>query len=413
MSSKEQASSDSHRKVNQFTAFVHALVFLALFAGGFFVRGMLPSAPAGAPGGPGGPGGGAMAAPAVTTTLVKEGPAQAPKEYVGHIEAIQEVDLHAQVSGYLEGVFFEEGKWVHEGDLLFRIEQAPYKARVALSEAALAQAKAGLSSAEAELDRAHKLLKKLRSADVRSIPKTDMDSAESAVAQGDAAVAEAQAGIQQAQANLDLAKIDLGFTELRAPITGRIGKAMLTKGNYVGPASGPLAHIVQTDPVRVVTSMADRQFLDILSLSLGKDAPKYDLRLQLANGTVYPLAGIRDFEDNMMNPATGAIAVRTRFDNPDDMLIPGSYVMLHAQPADAALLPLIPQQAVLNDKEGTSVFVVGEGDVLEQRRIELGEPIDDQQVVLQGLKAGEQIVVQGLQRSKDGLKVNATLRPEK
>lgn len=411
MTGNEQSAAP-RRKVSQLAAFAHALLLLLLFGAGFFIRGILPSGPPGQ--GPGGPGahGEDGPPPVVETAIVKEGPAQAPMQYVGHIEAMQEVDISAQVAGYLDEVFFEEGAMVNRGELLFRIEQDQYKARVALSEAALSEARAGLDAANAEVQRSEKLLKKLRSADARSVPKTDMDNAESAVTQSHAAVAQAEAAIKKAEASLSLARIDLAFTELRAPITGKIGKAMLTKGNYVSPASGPLAHIVQTDPIRVVTSMADRRFLDILQATAGDGAPSFDIKLQLANGAAYPLAGLLDFQDNKMNPATGAIAVRARFDNPDGLLIPGSYVTILSRPSGTAMVPLVPQQAVLNDREGASVFVVGDGDVLEQRRIKVGDPLENQQIVLEGLSVGERIVVRGLQRAKDGLKVTVAAAPE-
>ncbi len=420
---------NKQRKWSVWQSLLQAVVLLFFIAAGWFLRGAMPGG--NAAGGP--PAGRPATLPTVNVETVQEGLVEAPKEYIGHVEAIQEVDLFAQVTGTIETVHFAEGSYVNEGDLLFTIQQDEYKARVALAEASYQQAQANLNGATADLEaeranldaaaanqeRAEKYLKRLQSADERSVVQANLDTAvsdekqaKSMVRQARARIDQAKTAVQQmealvhkAKADLDLALIDLGYTEIRSPLTGRIGEAVVTKGNYVGPSTGALARIVQMDPIRVVWSLTDREYLSLLEKTETGQEPSVKIRLRLPNGHMFDGAGSRDFEDNVMDPQTGTIAVYTRYDNDNGLLIPHSFVTVIMEPVDGKKAPLIPQEAILFDSEGHFVYVVDENSIVEQRRVEPGEIIKDDQIILSGLKAGERIVVQGIQKAQNGQKV--------
>ncbi len=421
-----------NRKGNKIQTILQAVVLLIFIAAGWFLRGMMPGgAPMG--GAPGGPMGGPAEPPKVVTETVHEGPAEPPREYVAHVEAIQTVEVSAQVTGYLEQVHFQEGSLVKEGDLLFTIEQEPYQARVALAEASLEQAKANLEgakadltaaqanleAAEANLDRAEKYLERLRNADPRSVVQANLDTAisdekqaKSQVLQHKAKIKQSQTAVQQmealvhkAKADLELARIDLGYTEILSSIPGKIGKAVLTKGNYVGPSSGFLARIVQIDPIRVVFSMTDREYVTLLEETTKSKEEVVQVRIRLPNGKLYEGLGSRDFENNEMDRDTGTIAVHVRFSNDSGLLIPRSYVTIIMESKDQQMVPVIPQEAILLDQQGHYVFVVDEKGIVEQRRITVGAMIKDDQSVLKGLSAGETIIVHGIQKVQPGQEV--------
>lgn len=408
------ANPKSGHKVNRAAVVLQALMIPVLIAGGWFLRGMMPSAPAGGP--PGGSMGGAGGPPTVVVASVRQGTAEEPQEFVGHVEAIQAVDLVPQVAGYLDAVHFEEGSPVEEGDLLFTIEQEPFRARLALSEAALQQAesslpaaKADLNAAKANFDRADKYLKRLQSADERSVVQANLDAAsadflqaQARVEQAQAAVQQAEAAVQQAKANLQLARIDLAYTEIRAPIAGRIGEALVTKGNYVNPASGPLARIVQMDPIRVVFSVPDREHLALLRKTAKEGEAAVETRLLLPDGAVFPDQGRRDFDDNEMDPQTGTIAVRARFDNAAGLLIPKTYVTVLLTRKAATTVLLVPAESVMTDQQGGFVYVVDGENAVEQRRVVLGAEIEGNRVVERGLSADEQVIVRGIQKVRPG-----------
>jgi RND family efflux transporter MFP subunit len=330
--------------------------------------------------------------PDVIVARVETGVATPPREYVGHVEPMQLVAVQAQIDGYIETVHFEEGSLVKEGDLLFTIQQDRYKAQVALNEAALAQAKANLARAE-------KYYKRLQNADERSVVQATLDTAESDLLQ-------CKAQVQQAKANLDLSKINLGYTEIHSPITGRIGKAVVTKGNFVSPATGPLAHIVQVDPIRVIFSMTDREYFKVTAQHQEDMQSAFNARLRLPDGQIYTAAGKWDFEDNQMNPQTGTIAIRSKFDNAKGILVPQTYVTVILQANENRQASIVPMQAVMNDAQGSYVYVVGKENIAERRSITLGAQTKAQQIVESGLSAGETIIVTGMEKVRAGQKVN-------
>lgn len=367
------------------------VIAIVLIGVGYFISLFVPSG--GPP--PGMMGMGEMPPPAVIAVELKERPLDVLEDHIATVEPVQEVMVRSEVAGYIDDVHFTEGSFVKAGDLLFTIDQKQYQAMVDVREAELARAKA-------ELDRAEKFFKRMREANKRSVSQSDLDTAESDKLQ-------AVANLKQAAANLNLAKIDLGYAKVRAPISGRIGMAKVTKGNYVTSASGELARIVQTSPIRVVFSMTDRAYLDFRAQELAGTSDGMVAYIRLPNGTQLPLVGKKEFDDNVMNPETGTMAVRYLFDNPDGRLVPGGYVNILLGLRQRPMGIRIPQRAVLLDPKGSYVLTVnGEGQV-GTARVEIGESVEGDFVVLSGLKAGDRIVVDGVQKARPGMTAQVTL----
>lgn len=332
--------------------------------------------------------------PVVTVLAVPEVAVNPAAEFVGRVETIQAVDLRARVEGFLKGLYFQEGGVVKAGALLIQLEQAPYKAKVH-------EAKAKVALAQAALDRAARYLTRLRTVRSGGVAATDMDSAISSEQ-----IARAQ--LQEARAGLELAEINLGYTTITAPIAGRIGRAMHTLGNLVGPGSGPLARIVQLDPIRVVYSVSENEFVDARLKALsdpGVSPAQLVPRLKLPNGQVYASEGRMGFSDPQVDPGTGTIAMRAVFPNPDGVLLPGQYVQVLIRRKKSRALPVVPQSAVLEDRTGLYVLVVDAGDVVRRRGITRGAAVETGWAVESGLKAGEIIIVHGLQKVRPGQKV--------
>lgn len=334
--------------------------------------------------------------PSVVADLVALADLAAGREYIGRVECIQTVELRPQVVGEIAQVHFKEGSIVKAGQLLFTLDNRQYQATVDLR-------KADLAKAEANYDRAVKYYDRLASADKRSIPASDLDTAENDVLQ-------CKAAIDQAKASLRLAQIDLGYTKIVAPISGQIGKAALTKGNYVTPSGEPLASIVQVDPVRVVFSLPDRDYLEQLETFRASGNSVYDATLLLADGKAYPLKGTRDFEDNAMDAKTGTIMMRIRYKNDGGVLIPGSMVRVEAKPVKSRVSVVVPQEAILADAQGDYVYTIDGDNVVHRNRVNLGVEAGSMREVASGLKGGEKIVVRGIQNVRPEMTVNPVMQ---
>jgi RND family efflux transporter MFP subunit len=338
------------------------------------------------------PGSDSSSPPLVTVAPVTLQDVNPPEEYVGHVEAIQTVDLQARVAGFLEQVKFREGNFVHAGDLLYVIEQAPYQADVRADKARVEQLQANLTKARQYLER-------VRTVRPGGVSATDIDNA----------VAEelrAKAQLEEARATLERSELDLGYTTIRAPISGRIGRTAYTAGNLVGPASEPLARIVQIDPIRVVYSISEN---DIAAIQMAlKDTaqrhknPVLVPRIRLSTGKTYPIAGQLDFVNNEVDAATGTIAVRVVFDNPDGLLLPGQYVTVLVTRSKPKLMPVVPQSAVLEDHDGRYVLVVEDQNRVSMRRINSGPMVGVNWAIESGLAVGEIVIVQGTQKAQPG-----------
>jgi membrane fusion protein, multidrug efflux system len=338
--------------------------------------------------------------PAVSVTPVVSRQVTETVDYIGRITAIEKVDIVARVPGFIQERNFTEGQEVKTGDLLFRIEQDIYKAAVDQARATLAKARATEVNAKLQLERGKELVRN------QNIPQATLD-------QRAADEAGAQAGVMEAQAALEQAEINLGYTEVRSPIDGRIGLAIFTKGNLVQPSSGRLATIVSQDPVYVIFPVSQRNLLDYYRRrpdDADKSAP-VTVRIKLPNGTVYPHPGVANFLDVQVDPTTDTVAVRATVPNPEHLLIPGGVVSVSVERGAPKSALTVPQSAVLLDQTGRYVLVVDADKKVEQRRITTGAEQGRNIVVTEGLKEGEQVIVEGIQKVRPGQVVTATVVP--
>lgn len=331
------------------------------------------------------------ATPQVRVVTIEEKNVVPADEYVGHVEAIQSVELRARVEGFLEEVSFVEGDYVREGQVLYRIEPDGYETRVAMEKARVAQA-------EAEVTRARSHLKRMQSVNPQSISALDLDNAV-------AAELAARANLAAARASLDDSELNLSYTTISAPISGRIGRTAYTRGNLVNPAAGVLATIVQTDPVRVAYAVSENDIATVQKAIREMDTPGgaqlLSPRLILSGNQLYPETGQVVFVDNRVDKATGTITVRARFENSDRMLLPGQYVTVQVRAAAPKLMPVVPQSAVLVNQDGRYVLTVKDGKATPQP-IVTGPALDRMWAVKSGLEAGDQVIVGGIQKVQPG-----------
>ena len=312
--------------------------------------------------------------PSVAVHTVAETDFNPIEEFVGHVEPIQEVDILPQIEGYITEVKFAEGATVKAGDLLFVIDTEQFSATRDLREAEIAQAESKVSVAEAEVDRAKRYLTRLKSADARGITKTDMDAAETGYASAVASFASAQAGVAQAKANLALAEFNVKHTAVRAPIAGRIGKALVHAGDFVSPSKGAMARIVQVDPVRITFPITDRAFIRSRREATDRKMVMDDyfrLRVVLPDGTVYPETGKWEFSDNEMSTETATILLRFSFANPKRLLVPNSFVTVLADRRQPLRKLTVPVAALTRSITGHSVWVLDSEGAAHIREVEL------------------------------------------
>ena len=314
------------------------------------------------------------------------------KKYIASVEPINSVNLIPQVSGYIDEVLFQEGTLVNEGDILFVIEQDRYIANLDLAKASLDSAKANLVKTERDYNRQ----KSLSAQNYAS--KSTLDTAESAFLQAKAAVA-------QAKANLELAQIDMEHTEIKAPFTGTIGKALVTKGNYVSSNTQTLARIVQKSPVRVAFSVPDKDHY--LFNNLGERGLK--TRLLLPGDQILNEQPSSQFVNNEINPNTATLSVYLEYANSGKQLIPGNYVDVILSPAEETKAVIINPAAVMQDANGAYVYTVDNDGKVTETRVLLDGMFENKQSVLGGLEGNEKIIVNGLQKVKDGATVRASL----
>lgn len=377
-------------KIKKSTIIRKVLIMVLCVAAGWYLKARLTPQMGGMAGMSGG-------TPYVLTQQVKTADVSPKRSYIGRVEAIKSVDLKPQITGYVEKVLFKEGSLVNEGDILFIIEQKRYLANVELRQAELDSAKANLVKTERDYKRQKSLSKQ------NYASKATLDTSESNYLQAKAAVA-------QAEANLELAKIDLDYTEIKAPFTGYIGKANITEGNYVTSSSDNLARIVQVSPIRVAFSVTDK---DVLNARMKNDGNQ-DMRTELVlpNGKIISEPLLATFSSNEIDSSSATINIYTEYENKNNLLIPGNYVDINISDQTAQMAVLVPQAALAQDENGNYVVVVTEDNIAEQRRVVLGDPVEDYQIVLEGLKPEDKVIIQGLQKVKNGQEVKAQLVTE-
>ena len=310
--------------------------------------------------------------------------------FTGHIEAVDEVDLRARVEGYLQPLHFEQGSVVEKDALLFTIEKDAFEAAVDEARADVARAEAAVDLARVTRDRTQKL------AANNNIAQAQLDEAEATLAQ-------AQADVAAAKAQLRRAELDLGYTDITAPMKGRIGKAAYSPGALVGPSSEPLATLVSQDPMEVVFPVPQRILLEVQRADMVASA--VNVRLQLADGSIYEETGSIDYAEVQANPSTDSVTVRATIANPDGLLVDEQLVSVLVEQKEPETRIAISQSAMLLDQRGAYVLVVDDEDKIEQRRIEIGEQRGSFVVVTAGLEEGERVVVSGMQKVRPGQKV--------
>lgn len=310
-------------------------------------------------------------------------------EFTGNLEAVESVALHPRVNGYIERVGYTEGSEIAKGQVLFTIDPRSYRAALARAEAELESARAAAALARVEIERARKL------ADARAISIGELD-------QRKAALDAAEAGVRAAQAAVDAAALDLEFTEVRSPIAGRAGRAMVTAGNLVSPET-LLTTIVSIDPVHVYFESDERIFLAYEAAARAGGAKnardaRRPVRVGLAGETGYPHKGELDFVDNRVDPATGTLRARAVLPNPDRALTPGLFARVQLLAGKPFPAMLIDEKAVLTDQDRKYVYVVGEDGTAQRRDVRLGRTVEGLRVVESGLADGDRVIVHGVQK---------------
>ena len=361
------------------------------------------------------------------------------KEWIGTLDGLVNADIKAEVSGYLIEQAYKEGSFVKKGQLLFQIDPRPFQAaldqaggQLAQSEGQLAQAHAQLSQAEAQVAVAEANQRRTQLdvdrytplAQQQAITQQDLDNAtqyniaakaQVQVARAQVETARAQitatdAAVQSAKAAVEAAQINLGFTHLTSPIDGIPGIAQLQVGALVSPASGIITTVSTLDPIKVYFTVSEQEYLDFSRRFPTAELRQADLRqlnleLILADGTTYPQTGKFDFTDRQVNVRTGAIRIAGLFPNPGNTLRPGQYGRVRRARVQLGAL-LIPQEAVMELQGSRLVAVVDGANKVSVRPVQLGETVGKDWIVRNGVNPGERVVVEGLQKVRQGMQVD-------
>jgi membrane fusion protein (multidrug efflux system) len=334
----------------------------------------------------------------VVTAAASQRDVRVIREFVGTTEGNVDAEIRAQVSGYLLSRDYREGSLVEPGQPLFRIDARPFQATFEQARGELERARAARAKADQDVARFTPL------AATGAVSQQELDNALQAARAGRAAV-------ESAQAVVDKTKVELGFTKITSPIEGIAGVANAQIGDLVGPTRAePLTTVSQVDPIRVAISISEREYLrfaQLISETLRGDGSRArnPLELVLADGNVYPREGHWTVTGREVDPRTGTILLKGEFPNPSFILRPGQYVRVRVAVETLHAAVLVPQRAV-SELQGTNqVAVVGEGDVVEMRVVALGPQDGGDVVVQKGLAAGDRVVVEGLQKVRNGVKV--------
>ncbi len=394
--------------------------------------------------------------PAVTVVAVAQRAVPVYGHYVGQTEAVRTVEIRARVEGFLERQVVPDGADVREGDLLFVIDRRPFEvalrqaeanvardtARLREAEAALGQREADVQQAQANLARDLAQLENARTQERRyhtllqqdliareqydqlhtnmtaleatvQADRAAFENAKAAIGAARAAIANARAVIRADEAAVDDARLELGYTMIRSPLNGRMGRAEVRVGSLVGRSDSTLLATVSTvDPMYVSFSVSEREALQVwrrrqAEMSARSGAP--GITITLPDDTVYPQAGKLDFVDRAVDPRTATLALRAAFPNPERLLRPGQYVRILVLLEERADALVVPQAAVQESQGSASVFVVGSDQTVQARTVRMGPRVGTLWVVEEGLGPGERVVVKGLQQIRAGMRVEPTL----
>jgi membrane fusion protein, multidrug efflux system len=325
-------------------------------------------------------------------------------EHTATVAALESVEIRARVSGYLESIRYEPRAKVKAGDLLFVIDPRPYRAKVEQAEAALASQTATLRIRQIELDKYSNLGLKEVVAELK---------VEDAKANRDMAKAE----LERAKANLDAAKLDLEYTQVTSPINGRVSRNLVDAGNLVG-VNGPtlLANVVNDETIYVYFNLTERELLSLVRKSIhvnGGGAPQdrqTSVYVGLADETGYPHQGTLDYTDTRVDQTTGTVQIRAILPNPEGLVYPGMFARVRV-PVQTESALVVPDLAVMTDQAGKYVLICNDRNVAEQRRVRLGQQVEDMRVVEKGLTLRDKIIVSGIQRVRPGVQVHPANAP--
>ncbi len=325
--------------------------------------------------------------PEVSVAAIAAEPVRQWDAFTGRVSAVETVELRPRVSGYVQRVAYEEGQEVKKGDLLFVIDPRPYRAALDQAQAQLERARAEARLAQTQDKRAQSLV------EAKAISREEFETRRSATAQGNAAVRAAEAAVAAA-------RLDLQFTEVRAPIDGRAGRAAVTEGNLAQADATLLTTLVSQDPVFVYFETDEQTYLRYQDLARKgeRNGSRNPVRVGLANETGYPHAGTLDFVDNQVDPATGTIRARAVLRNPDRAFTPGLFARVELEGSGEFRALMVDEKAVLTDQDRKYVYIVGAGNKAERRDVTLGASIDGLRVVQSGLKPGDKVIVGGVQK---------------
>ena len=317
------------------------------------------------------------------------------RERVGQVQAVEDVELRARIEGFLDKRLFDEGSDVQTGDLLFVIEKAPYEAEVARAQAELASARAAQEKTRLDLNRSRELRVK------KTVSQATLDASIAAEKQAAADVLARAAELQQAE-------LDLDYTEIRAPMPGRIGRSEFSVGDLVEPDSGTLATVATLDPIHVYWAVSEQV---LMNARRARRAPTdgttlVTARLKFSDGSIYEHEGTVNFADNRVDPSTGTQTVRAVFANPDKLLLPGQYVSVLVTVGEEHGAVAIPQSAVQEDQLGHFALVVDAQNTVKVRRISVSARQSIYWVVEEGLSEGELVIYQGVQKVRPGATVD-------
>jgi len=335
--------------------------------------------------------------PVVTVAPVEQREITEWDEFTGRTEAVESVEVRPRVSGHIQEVRFQSGQLVKKGDILFVIDPRYYQAEFDRRQAEFEQAKARLDNASRDATRSGRLLVS------KAISSEEADSTASKFS-------EAKAALSAAKAVLESARLDLEFTQVRAPIDGRVSRALLTVGNYVSGVAGSAARlttIMSVDPIYVYADVDENSLLQFNAVkkTRGADGARVPVELGLANDEGFPLRGEIESFDNHLDANTGTILLRALFPNPDGRIVPGLFARIRVPMSEKHAAVLVDEAAIGTDQAQKFVLTIGAKNTVEYRKVTLGPEINGQRIVRTGLQPGEKIVVNGLQRARPGLPV--------
>ena len=320
-------------------------------------------------------------------------------ESVGRIEAKYSVDVVARINGWLQKRYFKEGKYVKKGQTLFLIQPNEYAIAVQQAQATVNQNQAALVNSEKELKRAQELVKN------DFVSKSYYDQALATRDQNKAA-------LEAARANLANAKLNLSYTRIASPVDGKIGKILITEGNLVNAQSGTLAKIVSTSPIYGIFTLKSEDYLKFKKGdNSDKDFSNMDVKIKLSDGSEYKETGKLEFVNNEVDPTAGTITLRATFQNKDHLLVPGDFINVTATSKAPRHVLLVPQVAVSDSTAGYYVWVIDKDGLAQQKSIKIGNAINTDWEVLEGLQEGEKVISTGVQKLRPGVPVKVEETP--